>query len=989
MKASLRVHLHCASVAALIAGSAWAMPAAAQDSESDPQAAKPAASVKATDPDEATDTSETPEHDIVVTGTNISGVKAVGSETVTLNREAIIATGQTTPADVIRTLPQVRNLGEYREGGTQGGNNNQQGNAINLRGLGASATLVLVDGRRVVSSGASQTFTEANQVPLAALERIEVIADGASAIYGSDAVAGVINFVLRKNYDGIEASVRASNSTGGFEVTPGLTIGQSWGDLGGLGHGNIIVSYEHTERDAYLRGKNPYLRQDLRQFGGADNRLSGNTATAGTPGNIYVALPGGTQNATIPRAAGNTYYGLPAGAGVGLTPGQLLLNQPNIVDSADYTDYTGRLKRDHVAVFFNQELGPWLSVFAQGTYSNRQTTSRTLNGENLNLTLKYFLRDANNVATATPNPYYVNGIPGVAAQANINVQYNLLGSIGPSNWNGSDEAYSLTAGLRANLPYSWKAEAYYTYGRDQACNYCQTGLNVNSAAVQFLIDTGAINPFDSSTITAAQVARFTGNNVQRSRDTADDAVVKFDGPLFSLPAGKVRAAFGGERNKLSNGNLNGANRGITNAFVIDTDFDRSKGSRTILSAFAELYVPLINQDMNVPLIQDLTIDGAVRYDHYSDVGQTTNPKIGATWVVGDWLTMRGSWGTSFRAPGVPDVNPSAISGGFTFPFSSNNSGDPRIVNDFNFGPGSIFTTIAYVYGANPDIKPEKATNWSVGGDFTAPFDRNLKFGATYYNIKYRDRIAGPNIFGILGQVPSLYPDYNGYSKFIIPISNPVGCSNTDTSTLDPILQAYLGRAILYAGGITNPCSVHALIDLRNTNLAATEQDGIDMQASYLLPIHGGAITANVSANKVLHNRQQVAAGGAFTERLGFIGTPVSWRGRGSLGAFWHGFNASLFANYTGSYTNDQAVDNTGASVAAVRIAPYTTFDLNIGYSTDFRGRNSFIKGFRASVNVQNVTDKAPRFVFTNGSVFQGSYSNPFGRTVTVQLSTSF
>ena len=144
MKASLRVQLHCASVAALIAGSVWAMPAAAQDSESDPQAAKPAASVKATDPDEATDTSETPEHDIVVTGTNISGVKAVGSETVTLNREAIIATGQTTPADVIRTLPQVRNLGEYREGGTQGGNNNQQGNAINLRGLGAAATLVLV-----------------------------------------------------------------------------------------------------------------------------------------------------------------------------------------------------------------------------------------------------------------------------------------------------------------------------------------------------------------------------------------------------------------------------------------------------------------------------------------------------------------------------------------------------------------------------------------------------------------------------------------------------------------------------------------------------------------------------------------------------------------------------------------------------------------------------------------------------------------------------
>lgn len=990
MKGTRTLFLSCAGAAALAGAIGWCAPAFAQTAANADDTGQTAPAKDEDTNVQDGDATQDPGNAaaIVVTGTNISGVKPVGSEAITLDREQILATGQTSPADVVRTLPQVRNLGEYREGGTQGGNNNQQGNAINLRGLGSSATLVLVDGHRVVSSGASQTFTEANQVPLAALERIEVIADGSSAVYGSDAVAGVVNFVTRRNYDGVEASIRGSNSNGGFEVTPGLTVGKTWDDVAGLGRGNLIVNYEYTTRDPYLRGKNPYLLQDLRQFGGADNRLSGTTATAGTPGNIYVALPGGAQNATLPRAGGNTYYGLPVGANDHLTPANLLLNQPNLVDSAYFTDYTGRLRHHHVAAFFNQELGSWLSLFVQGTYSNRTTTSRTLNTENLNVTLKPVLYNAANAPTATPNPYYIAGIPNVAPGSAINVQYNLLGQIGPSNWSGSNESYVVTGGLRASLPHRWKGEFYYTHGRDNACNYCQIGKNVDSAAVQYLIDTGAINPLSSVPLTSAQIAMFTGDNVQRSRDTADDAVLKFDGPLFRLPAGEVRAALGGERNKLSNGNLNGANRDIHNNFLVDTDFDTSRGERTIWSAFAELYVPIIGQDMEVPLVQSFTVDGAVRYDHYSDVGKTTNPKVGATWVVNDSLTLRGSWGTSFRAPALPDVNPQAISTGLAIAFFPNASGDPRIVNDFDFGPGSRFTTIAYVGGANPAIKPEEATTWSVGGDFKAPFDRNLKFSATYYSIKYNNRISGPDVFGAFLAAGG-YPDYRGLSNFIIPIHNPAGCSNTDTSTLDPVLQAYLGRTLLYGGGINNPCSVHVLLDGRNTNLAATEQDGLDAQLGYFLPVSGGGISFDASVNKVFHNREQVSAGQAFVERLGYYNTAIAWRGRGTLGVFWHGFSANLFANYTGSYINDRAIDSSGNAVAAQKVDTYTTFDLNLGYSTEFAGRRSFMKAFRASVNFQNVTDKAPPIVLTSGSVFNGAYSNPFGRTVTVQLSTSF
>ncbi|MBO9581382.1 MAG: TonB-dependent receptor [Sphingobium sp.] len=943
--------------------------------------AKPAAKDSVTETATEGETEEAAEA-IVVTGTNISGVKPVGSEAITLDREAILATGQTNPTDVVRTLPQVRNLGEFREGGTQGGNNNQQGNAINLRGLGQAATLVLVDGHRITNTGASQTFTEANAMPLAALDRIELVADGASAVYGSDAVAGVVNYVIRKDYQGLEASLRASNNNGGFEFTPGVTGGTNW-HIDGLGRGNIIVSYEYSRRDAYRRGKNAYLRQDLRQFGGQDGRLNGTSATPGFDGNIVVATvdPDGPfgplqppQNTTIPRAGANIYYGIPHGSNVGLTAANLLLNQPNLLDSSYFNDYTGEMKRHQVTAYITQEIGSAVEAFFQGTYNKRSTISATSQGVLSNVQLRPTLYNSANVATATPNPYY---IPGLTTGA-LTVQYNMIESIGLNNWTGDNESYNLTGGLKVKFG-EWKGEASYTYGRDKACNYCQLGTNINLTALQYQIDIGAINPLDNvNNLSAAQIAKFTGDNIQRSGNGLDDAVVKFNGPLFALPAGRVRAAIGGERNRVFNYNINGANRPYTNEFQLDTDEARSKGTRTILSAFAELYVPVVSDGMAVPLIRSLTFSGAIRYDHYSDVGATTNPKISGSWEIAKGFTVRGSWGTSFRAPNLPDVNPAAISSGGTFP-SFYTGSDPRIPQ----GP----ITVAYVSGANPNIGPEKATNWQVGADFE-PLPA-LRFSATYYNIAYKQRISSADVFTAFFN-PTTYPNYLGYADFIHPIRNPTTCVNGNASTYDPVLAGYAGRTILYGGGIQNPCSVAVLLDARNTNLAATRQDGLDAQVNYFYQFSDGSVTFNASVNKVLTNKQQVKPDGPFIDRTGFYSSPIEWRGRGSVGLNYHGFNAMLFANYTGSYTNDQAVNSLGTAIGPVRIGSYTTFDFNLGHTKQFGPEtHSFVKSLRASINIQNITDKAPRLAITAGSVFNGAYSNPFGRTFTAQLSAGF
>ena len=933
---------------------------------------------------EAEDTDEAAaESVIIVTGTNISGVKPVGSEAITLDREAILASGQANAADVVRTLPQVRDLGEFREGGTQGGNNNQQGNAINLRGLGQAATLVLIDGHRVTNTGASQTFTEANALPLAAIERIEVVADGASAVYGSDAIAGVVNYVLRKDYEGIELSLRGSNNTGGFEITPGITGGTNW-EVNGLGRGRILASYEYSHRNAYRRGRNPFLRQDLSPFGHVDNRLNGTTATPGFNGNIVVANPDpdgpfgplqAAQNTTLPRAGANTYYGLPAGTNGDLTVADLLVNQPNLLDSADFNDYTGEMERHQASAFLTQELGDSVEFFLQGTYNNRSTISETSQGVISNVQLRPVLYDpATNTPTAAPNPYY---IPGLSA-GSLTVQYNMIESVGLNNWTGENESYNITGGIRAELPWGWRGETYYTYGRDEACNYCQLGTNINPTALQYLIDIGTINPLDNVTpLSPDVIARFTGDNIQRSGSGIDDIVVKFNGPLFELPAGNVRAAVGGERNKVYNYNINGANRPFNNEFQLDTDETTSRGDRTIWSAFAEMYVPVISDDMEIPLVQSLVLNGAVRYDDYSDVGSTTNPKIGATWEVFDALSLRASWGTSFRAPNLPDVNPNAISTGATFPTFYTGS-DPRIP----FGP----ITVAFVGGANPDIGPEEATTWQVGADLE-PID-NLRLSATYYNIRYQNRISGPDVFGAFFN-PLTYPGYLGYADFIIPIDNAATCVNGNAATYDPVLASYAGRTILYGGGIQNPCAVEVLLDARNTNLAATKQDGIDAQVSYNHSIPGGAVFFNVNVNKVLNNEQQVNPGDPFIDRLGFYNSPVEWRGRSTLGVSYRNFAASLFGNYTGSYTNDQAVNNLGQAINPVPVDDFVTFDLNLSYSLDEDSLPAFVKGARASISILNITDRDPMRAYTANSVFNPAYSNPFGRTITFQISAGF
>jgi iron complex outermembrane receptor protein len=935
--------------------------------------------------------------EVVVTGTHISGIAPVGTEAVTLDRVAILNTGQLDLANVVRALPQVTNLGIYREGNTQGGYNATQANAINLRGLGIGGTLTLVDGHRLPSTGTVTTLTDANQLPIAMIDRVELIVDGSSAIYGSDAVGGVVNYVTRKDFEGLEATGRSTFVDGYNQYGGSITGGHAWSQLGGgLGAGNFIVSYDYDWRDRMWSSSRARLSSNLSPFGGNDNRVTGGAVNGGVgPQNGSFATPGIPGNIIVPTVsffgsgAPYTYYGIPQGNGTGLTFGSLSTT-PNLVDSANFTTYIGKSRRHQADLLFNQELTPWATFYFEGLYTKRHTRSEQ-NQSN-----------GPDVCIPASSPFYIAGIPGTAGQTcktgpsptdttvpGITVQYDFQNAIGSWGTDNPDENITLISGFKFKLPGDWAANLSFTFGDDQTCGICRLNNNSSFGAFQHQVNLGNINPFSSAPLTAAQRASFVGDVLQYSHNVLEDLVIKADGSLFDLPGGTVKAALGFEytdnsEGLRSGGNISPGEQGDYTVPTHDNEFVWSNithNHRNVVSAFAETFVPIIADSNALPLVKALDVDGAVRFDHYSDFGDTVNPKLGLTWKILDDLQARGSWGTSFRAPTLTDGDPYVGSFKFLTLFPNSTTQVPCAVP---LGPGFCLSNTLILFGAQPGLQPEKSTNWSLGFDYKPHWLEGFAFSATYYNIDYTNRIQGPP----LGEFLTSDANFALYSKYAKAIHNPPGCINGDPSTYDPALLPYIdavGLYTLYLPVAGRECQVQGVVDGRTTNIGTTKQEGLDFNTSYQFDTAIGRLNVEAMASLVLKENAQYAAGSPVIGRLNTIGYPVRWRGRSTLTWMNGPWVASLFMNYVGSYRNTTPLNNT----VSTHIASWNTFDTGVAYSFGDDVWEGF-KGARLSLNAQNVFDRSPPLVLTNGNAsFDAEQANILGRILTVQITKKF
>jgi iron complex outermembrane receptor protein len=963
---------------------------------------------------------------VTATGTNIAGVTPVGSESMTLTRDDILATGMTDLHDLLQTLPQVVNTAptgvvNYREGGTAGyGGDLTQGTSVNLRGLGPQATLVLVDGHRVTPTGAEGVFTEANQLPLSMVQRVEIIDDGNSAIYGSDAIGGVINYVVRKDLDGIEVSGRGTHELGDWEDGGSLTGGHKWSSLGSLGAGNFIIGLDYDERNPLLQSASPLLSDNLSAYGAPDNRIRGGSATTGAvnggvgpgqPGNI--ATPGATSDLAwcdnysagfppyVPASCTSSTYlfrGLPAGAATSYA--QTLAN-PSLADRADENEYLGRLWRWQVTAFANQDINDAVSVFFEGFWTKRDTYSEQ----------SQYSSDVTPQVTISPgSPFYIAPPGPAGGPMYVDLATRALG-VPAFSTDNPDTNWTAITGAKASLGRGWEADLSISVGRDRTCGECQIGSSLDAGALQYYVNAGTLNPLQTTPFTASQLALFMGTNVQDSQMGIEDYVLKFNGPLFELPGGPLKIAAGGEFYHNTEYIENGANRtddlaeGIQespltppngyegvgcaaplpcpprtqpNQFAWD---NIDSAGREVASAFSELYIPIVGASNNVPFVKSLALDAAGRFDHYSDFGSTSNPKLGLTWKVDDDISWRGSWGTSFRAPSLTDINP------FVFSVKAYIGPFPNLTGNNSFGtpvaPGFNLANAAFLIGNQPDLKPERARNWSTGFDLTPHWVEHLKATITYYNIDYTNQIFSPPVFpnGLLS--PS---QYQLYSAFVHPVHNPANCTPGKPSTYDPALLPFVNAVNIYgAVPASDICQIQVWLDGRSTNIGSSTEGGVDFSVNYLLNSSIGNWTTGLNLNKVTSQRIAYVETQPEAGVLGTIDNLVPWRGRLSLGWNRGPWNTTLFTNYVGRYLNNTPI----AGEPDQQVASWTTFDLNVGFDFGKLDNPGWLKGSQVSLSAQNLAGRDPPLVLTAGGVFDPNNANVYGRIITLQAAKKF
>ncbi|MGH8159749.1 MAG: TonB-dependent receptor domain-containing protein [Rhodanobacter sp.] len=738
---------------------------------------------------------------VQVTGTNIQGVNNKTVSVTTYARADLDRSGVSTTQDFFRQLPQNFTGGQngLSEDGQVGAGNNRFENyaassSVNLLGLGASSTLVLINGHRVAPSGFG-VAVDVSLIPFAAIDHIDVLTDGASALYGSDAVAGVVNIVLRQDFDGAQTTVRYGAADGNVhrERVLGQTYGKSWST------GSALATFQY-------QSASPLAAQDR-------------TATQAQP-----------EPTTI-------------------FPG--------------YTTYSGTFN-------LTQDVGDKLSLHTDVLFSTKSIFQQ--------------------LTTLGP-PF--------ESQTNHNHTSTL----------------SVNGGADYQLSDNWSARVDLTYSR-QDTHQLLTDIFLGAPSL------GADYRLPFTTWQA-------------------EAVV--NGKLVTTPAGPISVAAGGSF-RSDDFNATGMQFGRDAAFHT---------SRTVAAAFGEVYVPLVSASMDVPLIRQLDLSGAIRYDHYSDFGSTTNPRIGAHWSPVAGLDIHAAYGQSFRAPDTLEIGSSA------FP--------PSLLIFPLVSPNGSGTTPTLIEQGGKPLGPERSKNLTFGVDYKPRSVPGLKASLNYYDIRYKDRIITPT-FDILALT-----EPNIYGPFISSVPS------------DAAAQALINAVIAQGGQFTDligkgAAGIRTLLDLRQLNAGSLRQSGFNANLSYTHPLAGGDALIDLNAAYIDKIDVVFAPGSATTDLVDTFAQPVKLRYRSDVGwsnKTWS-FNAAL--NYTGDYKNTAAIGTPG-------IPSWTTVDLLARLNLDAISQNAALSGATVSLTARNLFNKSPPFIVA--SLTQVNYdaanADPLGRIIALEF----
>ncbi|GAB4573911.1 MAG: TonB-dependent receptor [Rhodothalassiaceae bacterium] len=803
---------------------------------------------------------------------------------------------------------------------------------INLRGLGLGATLTLINGRRITRSAAvandGSQFVDINTMPMNMIERIEILKDGASALYGTDAVAGVANIITRSRFDGFEVEGRYQTTTEDSQEDINLNVAFGAGN----DKSHVAAFFTYFDRTD-LRG----IERDF-----FPTLLSPETNTGqGLPGTFFPAVSDGQGGYRVAPGAPGTppgASGLPppsAATGTGPVPDPRCLDQTGLGGAASFevlgpggATRAGIGVGDDIAVLpfnvrgfcsFNfaenfslvpdesrkllfveatHKLTDDIELFAEFNYADNRATVDA--SPSLPNQFTPILVPANNPFIPTPaelggiNPVFHNpdGTPRP-----VFVQFRVKSRAdGSSQMQVAGETWRVVAGARFELPADWHGEVHYQHS-ENSVSFTDNGATVFSLAEQALAGTLRgfegifLNPFasailDRPTDPALEDAIIrTSERFTRAEQTTVEGFVSGNIVGVALPGGPLGLALGFSYRK--------------DNFLLDNDDLLNIGDSFFQPAspdgFGSLDVFGVFGELSIPVLDTLEVQAAVRYEDYGgSVGSTVDPKISARWDALDWLSVRGSFGTSFRAP---NVTQNAIT----------EAGTQRINDPFFPGPGGLTCNVdangnitafrgsnsAFGREANPDLKPEDSTAFTIG--FIVEPTSNIRASVDYWNFNYDDVIV-----------------LEDNQQIVLNDCLDDGIAN------DP-------RVVRLNSNVVN-------VTRAFFNAASVETDGIDLAVNYKYDLGDyGLIDANAEVTWVnnydidLGNGTKIEGVGS-RNRTNPFRSVTEWRANFPVSWIWrnHMFNVT-----------PRLIDGVTDDATGVRVGAETYFDLQ--YRINFEG----------------------------------------------------
>jgi outer membrane receptor protein involved in Fe transport len=816
--------------------------------------------------------------------------------------------------------------------------------SINLRGLGANQTLILVDGRRQPSfpNFGNPAQADLNGIPLAAIERVEVLPTTASGIYGGSATGGVVNVVLRRDYEGAEVNVRYEDSIRSDAPTQRVDLAAGLNLFDGKTNVMLAGSYmegeqpKYGDRDFWLRGRQAILANtgnDYRALELLGDPVLGATTNIRSVGGENLVLDNGTPLGSPITHVPAGYAGLASGDGgaaLVAEAGTYNIQSPKaaftVGGAATQLGQDPQLKSLSLTV--RQEVTSNLQAFLQASGSR---------------SIQRFDLDA---IIGQSNAAYTLPSDAVGNPFQQDIRVTVPGTSELRRLQSRTEARSVAAGLIFKLPRKWVTGLDYTWARSEF-DYA-SGLTPSMNGPRAAVASGTIDVLRDATLFPIDFGPYMdgGAGGQGHFDvTLKDTSVRVAGPLWALPGGDMQLSLLTEYREELLGDGSSANRTNTGVF---TRFFYPSRSQSVRSAYAELRMPWISARNSLPGVQSLELQLAVRRDDYTIKGtnasilippsgeisgivrrtskvDSTDPTLALLYSPVRDIALRASYGTGFLPPSVGQVVP----------------GSPTPVVGIGVDAlrgNTMVGNALYTSGGNPDLRPEDSKSWSAGVIFTPHAVSGLRVSLDYTKIKKTDNIATPSVETLISYFP-------------------------ERITRGPNLP---GDPAGWAGPIT-------AIDATLINVAKAEVDAYDLQADYAFDTAVGRFAPFVVASYQTHFLQQFLPNGVVSDYVGITSSnPLEWKG--NLGLNWsHGaWSAGWTARYFSSYIAATTATINQWQGNAGRVPSQTYHDVFATYRVGAQTGATLLEGTDITLGIRNLFDKEPPFDANNA--YNGYYS---------------